>query len=314
MSAIETHNLSKKYGSFEVLQEINLNVAAGEVYGLLGNNGAGKSTLLHLLLGFLRPNGGEVKILGQLPREAIGQVGYLPERVRYHASFTAREYLHTLGRLSDLQGKALQERTEEVLKEVGLAEAAGRKLGQFSKGMLQRLGIAQALIHQPALLLLDEPSSGLDPAGQQGIVEILNRLKGQGRTILMCSHQLNEVESLCDRVGILYNGQLVGEARLDELLSGTSSGSLITVGHELSPALSQEILDLSAAISITGRVIRVQGSESLQQIVMRQLLAAGLNLTSVKPLVSGLADFYLRTTRTAAVPAAKAPALKGGVQ
>jgi ABC-2 type transport system ATP-binding protein len=218
--AVEAVELCKRFGPVPVLEGLTLRVAAGEVYGLLGPNGAGKSTLLHLILGLLRPAAGEVCVLGTTPEAARSRIGYLPERPRYHTHLSGRDYLRTLGRLSDLHGAALASRCDELLALVGLLGAAERRVGHYSKGMLQRLGIAQALLHEPELLLVDEPSAGLDPAGQREIVDLLATLRRQGRTILMCTHQLAEAHELCDRVGVLASGRIEAEARVASVEGG----------------------------------------------------------------------------------------------
>ena len=186
-AAIAAVDLHKRYASLQVLRGLTLHVPAGEVYGILGPNGAGKSTLVHLLLGFLRPDSGQVRIFGRSPAAARDRLGYLPERVRYHSHFTAREYLQALGAFGDLRGRALADRCRTVLIQVGLAAAADRRIGGFSKGMLQRLGIAQAILHEPELLLIDEPTSGLDPAGQHEMIELVADLGRRGHTILRWS-------------------------------------------------------------------------------------------------------------------------------
>jgi ABC-2 type transport system ATP-binding protein len=211
MLAVEAIDVRKRLGPIRVLDGLTLRVVAGEVYGLLGPNGAGKSTLLHVALGLLRPDGGMVRVLGTTPERARARVGYLPERPRYHTHFAPLEYLRALGALSDLSGAALEARCRDLLALVGLSDAASRRLGQFSKGMLQRFGIAQALLHEPDLLLVDEPSSGLDPAGQREIVDLLLALRRQGHTIVMCTHHLGEAHQLCDRVGVLSGGRLAAE-------------------------------------------------------------------------------------------------------
>jgi ABC-2 type transport system ATP-binding protein len=211
MLAVEAIDVRKRLGTVCVLDSLTLRVEAGEVYGLLGPNGAGKSTLLHVILGLLRPDRGTLRVLGTAPERARARVGYLPERPRYHAHFAPLEYLRALGALSDLSGPELEARCRDLLALVGLSDAASRRLGQFSKGMLQRFGIAQALLHAPDLLLVDEPSSGLDPAGQREIVDLLLALRRQGHTIVMCTHHLGEAHQLCDRVGVLSRGRLAAE-------------------------------------------------------------------------------------------------------
>src|SRR5689334_10450491 len=206
MYAIETENLYKSFDGVAVLRGLDLRAPEGKVYGLLGSNGAGKSTLIHLLLGFLKPSGGRMRLLGQHDLESIrGRVGYLPERLRYHLRYTGREYLRYLGRFSDLREPQLSARVDEELAAMGLRDAADRLLSTYSKGMLQRLGVAQALLTDPEVLLIDEPTSGLDPSGQRELLDLLTAVRARGHTIFLATHILSEAEQLCDYVGILFD-------------------------------------------------------------------------------------------------------------
>src|SRR6266511_2953974 len=283
MAAIEATDIHKRFGPLAVLQGLTLRVERGEVYGLLGPNGAGKSTLIHLLLGFLRPDHGRLTLLDTAPTAARSRLGYLPERLNYYAYCTAREYLADMGAFSGLRGPALAQRCRVLLQQVGLAAAVDRRIGGFSKGMLQRLGIAQALIHDPELLLIDEPTSGLDPAGQHELIELLSALRLQGHTILLCSHQLAEVEALCDRVGILRGGRRAAEARVAELCA------------------------LGPAVAVDGREIHIGGEDALQQRVLRALLDAGIGIAELRPSGAGLVDLYLKVTHGQPLPARFVP-------
>jgi ABC-2 type transport system ATP-binding protein len=303
--AIEAQELQKRYGTLQVLQGLTLRVASGEVYGLLGPNGAGKSTLIHLLLGLLRPDAGRLAVLGLPPAAACRRVGYLPERVRYHTHCTAREYLHDLGVFSNLRGAALTERCRALLQLTGLAAAADRRLGTYSKGMLQRLGVAQALLHSPDLLLIDEPTSGLDPAGQHELLELLAELRGQGRTILLCTHQLAEVEALCDRVGILRGGRLAAEAPVRDL-TAPGGVTIMVKGGALPAGLADTLRALGA--DVAGGELRLGADDALQARVLRLVLDAGLGIAELQPSGSTLIDLYLRVTNGQPLPASVAPA------
>src|SRR6266487_4242875 len=218
MYAIETENLYKSYDGLAVLRGLDLRVPTGQVYGILGPNGAGKSTLIHLLLGFLKPTNGTLCVLGERDLVSIrGRVGYLPERLRYHLRYTGREYLCYLGRFSDLRGRQLTARVDEELRAIGLLDVADRLLSTYSKGMLQRLGIAQALLTDPEILLIDEPTSGLDPAGQREMIDLLAEVRSRNRTIFLTTHYLDEIDVLCDTVGILYGGKLAAELDVQSL-------------------------------------------------------------------------------------------------
>jgi ABC-2 type transport system ATP-binding protein len=193
------------------VSELSLEVAEGEVFGLLGLNGNGKTTTMKLALGLLRPTSGSVRVFGREPgsMEALGSVGYLPELPYFYPYLTPRESLAYYARLSGVPKAGLEGRIDEVLRSVGLEKAAKRSAGEFSKGMLQRLGLAQALLHQPKLILLDEPVSGLDPLAIHDVRELLLRINRAGSTLLLSSHSISDVERLCSRVGILVEGKLV---------------------------------------------------------------------------------------------------------
>lgn len=302
MNAIEVVDVRKRYESLRVLEGLTLRVEEGEVYGLLGPNGAGKSTLIHLLLGFLRADGGQIRVLGTSPRSALRRLGYLPERVRYHEHFTPSEYLHTLGALTDLHGRPLADRCGSVLQLTNLEGAANRRLGVFSKGMLQRVGIAQALIHEPELLLIDEPTSGLDPAGQREMIDLLVALRAQGHTILMCSHQLPEVERLCDRVGILSGNRLAAEARVRDLVA-TAGVRMVPRSGRLPEAVGQELRTLGPAVQVDDREVRVGNDDALQSRALRILLDGGVAIGEVTPMASGVEQMYLRVTQGKGSPA-----------
>ena len=293
MVAISAVDLWKRYGSLQVLRGLTLHVEAGEVYGLLGPNGSGKSTLMHLLLGFLRPDSGRVRVFDTSPVAVRDRVGYLPERVRYHSHFTAREYLRALGAFSDLRGRALADRCQAVLIQVGLAAVAERRLGGFSKGMLQRLGIAQALLHDSDLLLIDEPTSGLDPAGQHEMTELVTDLRRRGHTILLCSHQLAEVAELCDRVGILAGGRLAAQASLGDL-AATKGVTIVPRTQELPAAALNGLRALGPGIEVVGREVNVGGDETLQRLALRALLDAEVSIAELKPRQNGLMELYLQ--------------------
>jgi ABC-2 type transport system ATP-binding protein len=308
MAAIEVTDIHKRYGSLAVLRGLTLRVGGGEVFGLLGPNGSGKSTLIHLLLGFLQPDQGQLALLGTTPAAARSRLGYLPERLNYYAFCTAREYLHDLGTFSGLRGPALADRCRALLEQVGLAAAAERRIGRFSKGMLQRLGIAQALIHDPELLLIDEPTSGLDPAGQHELIQLLSALRREGHTILLCSHQLAEIQALCDSVGILRGGRLAAAARVADLVDGAVT---ITAKQAVLPgALVAELCALGPAITVDGRDIHIVGDNALQQRVLRALLEAGIGIAELRPSGAGLVELYLKVTRGQPVPTRFVPQME----
>ena len=207
--------------SVVAVRELNLRVAAGQIYGLLGPNGSGKSTTLKVILGLVPPTRGKAEIFG-LNSELVASresVGFLPESPYFPKYLTGEEVLRFYGKLCGLGGATLRSRAEELLALVGLTSAKDRRLRTYSKGMLQRIGLAQALVQEPRLIVLDEPTAGVDPAGAVEIRDLILRLKERGITVLLSSHLLAQVQEICDRIGILANGVLVREGALDELIA-----------------------------------------------------------------------------------------------
>lgn len=307
-NVIEVDNLHKAYGAVPVLRGLGLRLGAGEVYGLLGPNGAGKSTFLLLLLGFLRPDKGAIRILGSNNLEHSRQrVGYLPERLSYHTRYTAREYLTFLGRFSDLSGAQLRERVDLELRSVGLESHANRRLETFSKGMLQRVGIAQAMLADPELLLIDEPTSGLDPAGQSEMRDLLRELRQRGHSTLICSHQIDEVEQLCDRVGILYNGRLVTELTRAQIHE-PGRGVVLRL-PPLTDEQAARLQSISQAVTYNNGTLQIQPNlPEIQARVLQALLDAQINLIALQPQDRPLERIYMQVVRGELVPFPTHPA------
>jgi ABC-2 type transport system ATP-binding protein len=207
-----------------VLDSVSLEVRRGETFGLLGPNGAGKTTLQKILLGLVRPSRGRAEVLGHLAGEAAARarLGYLPENPYFYTYLTGREFVEFCGSLFGLGGSQLRERSDRLLARVGMTHARDLQLRKYSKGMLQRVGVAQALVNDPDLVFLDEPMSGLDPVGRRELREIILELKREGKTIFFNSHILSDVEALCDRVGILDRGRLVAHGAVADLTRGRS--------------------------------------------------------------------------------------------
>ncbi len=223
-NAITTKDLSvvfqSRNGPVTALNKINLNIAQGQVTGFLGPNGAGKTTTMHILLGFIAPTSGEAYIFDQDVRKSIARnrIGYLPEHPDTYKFMTGYEVLKMTGHLFLLKGKELKKRIDEVLELTGIAYAANRKIATYSRGMMQRICMAQALINDPDLVILDEPTGGLDPIGRMAIRNIINNLREQNKTIFFSSHELSEVELVCDHLVILSKGEIVAEGKSDELV------------------------------------------------------------------------------------------------
>ncbi|TVR14298.1 MAG: ABC transporter ATP-binding protein [Planctomycetota bacterium] len=223
---LRTLGLTKTYTDFwgrprvQALQPLTLQVGRGQVYGLLGPNGSGKTTTIKLLLGLLQPTAGNAFVFGRSPgdRGAQHRLGYLPEETYLYRFLNATETLAFYGRLFGLDARTLRERSDRLIDQVGLGHARNRRLGEYSKGMARRLGLAQALINDPDLVILDEPTSGLDPLGTAEVKDLIVALKEQGKTVLLCSHLLADVEDVCDRIAILYRGRLCEEGAVEELL------------------------------------------------------------------------------------------------
>jgi ABC-2 type transport system ATP-binding protein len=202
------------------VENLNLNVKRGEIFGLLGPNGAGKTTTIKLILGLIFPTAGEVRVLGADPRDVDSKqkIGYLPEESYLHRFLNAEETLDFYGRLFDLPKEVRRERAAKLIERVGLSHAKKRPLKEYSKGMVRRVGLAQCLINDPELILLDEPTSGMDPILSREIKDLILDLKAQGKTVLLSSHLLGDVEDLCDRIAMLYRGRLQLEGKVSELL------------------------------------------------------------------------------------------------
>jgi ABC-2 type transport system ATP-binding protein len=296
MPVVECIELSKMYGKrITALHNLNLTIAEGTSLGLLGENGAGKSTLVKLLMGFIFPTSGHVRVLGEEQvAHAHARIGYVHERPIFETRFAGRAYLTYLGKLAGLWGAANRTRIDEVLAQVNLRDAADRAISTYSKGMMQRLAIAQALMTDPAFLILDEPTSGLDPRSQWEIRQVIAGLRKQGKTILLCSHYLAEVEMLCDAVCILRHGELI--------LSGTVAGLLHTQDVvEIALADNQRAGDVAARLDIGDQVIEARDnvlriSGKTQQALLAALVEAHIDIISLNPLSRTLEDVYVQTT------------------
>lgn len=295
---IECIDLSKAYGKrVTALKNINLTIEQGHSFGLLGENGAGKSTLVRIILGFLYPSSGSIRVLGEEHvARAHARIGYVHERPIFETRFSGRAYLSYLAELSGLWHADNAERITDLLAQVNLVEAANRPIGTYSKGMLQRLAIAHALITNPELLILDEPTSGLDPRSQWEIRQLLTTLRKQGKTLLICSHYLAEVEALCDSVGILRRGQLILSGSVADLLH--SQGIVEIVLDQQHNA--QKIV---AQLGLSDQVIEAQGNllritEDQQTSILAKLVNANITITSLNPVNRTLEEVYVKTTQS----------------
>lgn len=228
----------------QAVKDINIEIPEGQVYGLLGPNGSGKSTTLKILLGLVTPTSGESKIFGEDSRDyrSHRDVGFLPENPYFYKFLTAEETIRYYGKICGMKGKKLEDRINELLPLVGLEEARHRRVGGFSKGMLQRIGLAQALVQDPRLLVLDEPTAGVDPVGSKQIRDLIISLKELGKTVLLTSHLLEQVQEVCDRVGIMSRGVMMREGTLENLVTVESQTEYLV--ENATPELTEKIKEL----------------------------------------------------------------------
>lgn len=260
--AVTVENLTKVFkaglgkAAFTAVRDLSLTVQAGEVYGLIGPNGSGKSTTMKAVLGLLAPTQGRTTIFGKSSIEVASRldVGFLPENPYFYKHLSGVETLHFYGRLCGMEGRELKDRAREMLALTGLEDATHRRVGGYSKGMLQRLGLAQALLHRPRLIVLDEPTAGVDPTGSRKIRDLILGFKEQGITVLVTSHLLEQMQEVCDRVGIMAQGRMMREGRVDELISVENETELVLA--DASPELLEEIRQLVALKGGGARITR----------------------------------------------------------
>ena len=303
--AIEADGLEKIYRArfrgreVRAVSNLSLRVPAGVKYGLLGANGAGKTTFVKMLLSAVHPTAGAARLYGHDARlaEARRPVGYLPENHRFPTYLTGYGMLDFYGALSGLGARERRQRIPEFLDLVGLATWGGVRIKKYSKGMLQRLGLAQALIHHPRLLILDEPTDGVDPAGRREIRDILDRLTGKGVTIFINSHLLAEVESFCEHVAIMRKGRLVLEGRIGDLLAG---GGYCVTAADVSEAALNEIRRMGGSIVNAGPGVAIQSpTRDHANLVIDRIRAAGGFVESFSQGGGSLEDLFLRATASA---------------
>jgi ABC-2 type transport system ATP-binding protein len=304
---IEIRNLSKTYrlGFFmnrqvRALQSLDLTLTPGQVYGLLGPNGAGKSTTIKILMNLVQPSEGEARLFGMAPtnREARRRVGYVPENPAPYEYLTGREFITLSGRLAGMSGKELDDRVSEVIGMVQMTRAANLQIRRYSKGMVQRVALAQALVSKPDLLILDEPTSGLDPVGRRQIRDLILEERHRGTTVLFCTHIIPDVEALCDRVAVLVGGRRVREGSVAELVSAQATHMELTVEGLPLERIQTLGVELEQARTLENRVLlRVRDAEA--QRLLKLLLEQGGRVTQLQPARFSLEDLFLRALEEA---------------
>jgi len=297
--AIQTTNLRKEFDENVAVRGLSLQVQRGEVFGFLGPNGAGKTTSIKVLLGLVAPTSGGAMLLGAPlgDRAVRAQIGFLPEHFRFHDWLSASEFLDLHGRLYGMSASRLRSRIEELLDLVGLTPFRDKQLRTFSKGMLQRIGLAQALLNDPALVFLDEPTSGLDPVGRRLVRDIIRDLRARGTTIFLNSHLLSEVEITCDRVAFIKHGEVLRVSELKSLVNGATS---VTVRAD---GLTPHVI---AGLNQWGRDIRADGNqitltvadESALPAINRYLVAQSVAVYALTPQHLSLEDLFIQIVGT----------------
>jgi ABC-2 type transport system ATP-binding protein len=304
MIAVRTRELTKDYQvgfwrrrPYRALDRLSIEVEAGEIYGFLGPNGAGKTTTLKLLAELIYPTSGQIEILGLPPGDLSvkRRIGYLPENPYFYDHLTAEELLHYFGNLFGFGAAERRQRVSALLDEVGIGAERKFELRRFSKGMIQRVGLAQALLNDPDLVLLDEPMSGLDPLGRRDVRELILRLRARGCTVFFSSHILSDAETLCSRVGIVAAGRLVADGPLKEILALEAKGWEIVMDG-LTPAVVERLASRASRVTKLSeeRYAIDLPRQAAPETLIRELTTAGGRLVSVNPIRETLEDVFVR--------------------
>lgn len=298
MAAIELQGVTKRFGAVTALNDLDLTVKNGEIYGFLGPNGAGKSTTINVLLDFVRPTDGTATVLGHDAREESTEirqrVGVLPDGYHVYDRLTGRQHLQFA-----IDSKEADDDPEELLARVGIAAAADRKAGGYSKGMAQRLVLGMALVGQPDLLILDEPSTGLDPAGAREMREIIHAERDRGATVFFSSHILGQVDSVCDRVGILREGELVAEDTVSGLRDAIDTQSTLVVRvDQTPPEIEQRLraLDGVSGIMVDDTTITVESNDGSKSAVLSTIEESGASIEDFSTEDASLEDLFMAYT------------------
>ncbi|NOY09446.1 MAG: ABC transporter ATP-binding protein [Spirochaetes bacterium] len=305
MPVIYTQGLRKTFGRVQALNGLDFSVEPGTVFGFLGPNGAGKTTAIRVLTGLARPTGGCVRVLGEdivaSRRGIAGRIGYLPEEPAFYPWMTAYELLDYIGRIFGLTAEERKVRSKKLLDLAGLTQTGGRRIGGFSRGMRQRLGLAQALVNRPEVLFLDEPVSAMDPAGRKEVLELIGSLRGQC-TVFMSTHILTDVDRVCDTVGIINHGRMVVEAPREELIARYAlpvfeiENDSSSAGKFAAWAENLRSMSWVATVSVNGTVVRVvvNNVEEAKKKLLASAIRAGLILTRYEMIRPSLEDVFLQ--------------------
>src|ERR1700732_2699025 len=311
MPAIEILGLEKTYmvGFWRkrpkrALLPLHLTVEEGEIFGFLGPNGAGKTTTLKMLMGLVFPSAGSARILGRewTDPQVKAQIGFLPEQPYFYDYLTAHELLEYYGQLSGVPAKQRKQRVDQVLHQVGLHDVQGLQLRKFSKGMLQRVGIGQAILHDPKLVFFDEPMSGLDPMGRREVRDLMEELKHQGKTVFFSTHILSDAEALCDRVAIIHKGELRGVGRVEDLTS-TVQGKVEVIWQGTQIPASMKLL--GAECHVTGDTVRTVLAENQQDAAIDALRRERLRLIAITPVRTSLEEYFVAKLQGAGTTAGR---------
>lgn len=300
---LETKGLTKKYGDFVAVDKLNLSVKQGEVFGLLGPNGAGKTTTILMLLGLTEPTEGEVRVLGldpsRRPLSVKARVGYMPDQVGFYDDLSARENLFYIAKLNGLPGDEIHARVDEALARVQLGDVANKRVATFSRGMRQRLGLADVLIKRPRLIIMDEPTQGLDPELAHQFLDLIRSLKEEGITILLSSHLLHQVQIICDRVGLFHRGRMVLEGAVPQLARKVLGGAYrIRLQAEGPTAVLERALKrLPDAVEVRrtdGNSYEVEAKKDVRAEAATAVVQAGGRLLMLNAEAQSLDDIYTR--------------------
>ena len=296
---IETRGLAKNYGSFTAVEDLNLRIEAGEVYGLLGPNGSGKTTTILMILGLTEASGGEIRVLGldplREPLEVKRRVGYLPDSVGFYDVMTARQNLRYTGRLAGIAEDDLEHRIEAALGRVRLTGVGDARVNTFSHGMRQRLGLAEVLIKRPSVIILDEPTTGLDPQSTQEFLALIRELKSDGTAILLSSHLLGQVQAVCDRVGLFHRGHLVVEGTVkgvaERVLGGSYRIDLAVRGHDAERVLA-EIPEVVQVKPQGDGYFRLEARADVRRDVVEELRGMNIDILEMSLAEISLDEVY----------------------